>query len=808
MAKRTEHNEVFDPNLGKPVIDAFTEINKLGNEAKDIFKSLLVITKDGVIGNMAEDLAQMKALVAGYHTTKTAAEELANVNLTLAKTEQEQLKTKILLTKEQERQAKNSQKAADNAKKEAGAYAQMSKNLNDLRTQYKNLAAQNQHNTKEGRDLLKNVTDLDKKLKDIDATVGQHQRNVGNYRSALEGLPGPLGNAANAAGGLQKQLLALLANPIVLLIAAIVMGLKLLFDAFTKTDEGGEAFAAIMKQVSAVIDVAMQRIGMLADGLVKLFKGEYAAAANQFKAAVTGVKEQMQEAAAAAREYEQAMNDLEDAENAYITTAARAANEIARAEFDAANKNNPIEFRRERLKEALRLREEEAAQEKKFAEIRYHAEVKNMAALKGVNKELLQALVEANYENGKFLLDMNADLFKARNNMTDDEFKHLKELLAKTIDADTQYFEGSKRSISRLSEFEKEIREKDLKAQEDYFKEVWDQLNKDEENRIDRLERLNKASDDFMQEEFRRMEELAAEEERRRQEKKTKEQEAWDLKQQQAFEMAEMEKRVSEGQKTDAEIMLERIKKIAAQIEKIIDGELRRSKEKSDERLAQIDKETKASQDNFEHYQRLAELGNKTAEQSLQAEKKIQAQKAQEREKELKRAQRVEAYLTGLKIVAAKIQAGEKNAVASTLTDLAVLFAGVSGLPAFYEGTEDTGPGGNLDGKGGFLAIQHPHEKVFKREHAEMIGYDTPNSEVAKVMDMYHRGMFVDTGYTSAAIGGGETVQVLNKIASGIDAIKEKDQFFQYDEITKCLVETRKSANKVERFHHRQGGVW
>jgi len=60
-----------------------------------------------------------------------------------------------------------------------------SKTLNDMRKQYKDLALSQKESTKEGKELLANITKLDTKLKAVDATVGQHQRNVGNYPTYL-----------------------------------------------------------------------------------------------------------------------------------------------------------------------------------------------------------------------------------------------------------------------------------------------------------------------------------------------------------------------------------------------------------------------------------------------------------------------------------------------------------------------------------------------------------------------------------------------------------------------------------------------
>jgi hypothetical protein len=90
--------------------------------------------------------------------------------------------------------------------KTEGAYRRLSKELNDQRKRYKDLAAAEQESSQEARDLIVSITALDKKLKGIDATVGQFQRNVGGYTEALSNffpkLGGSLGQVTGAIGGL------------------------------------------------------------------------------------------------------------------------------------------------------------------------------------------------------------------------------------------------------------------------------------------------------------------------------------------------------------------------------------------------------------------------------------------------------------------------------------------------------------------------------------------------------------------------------------------------------------------------------
>lgn len=90
--------------------------------------------------------------------------------------------------------------------KASGTYSRLSKELNDARKRYKDLAAAEQESTQEARDLLRQITALDGKLKDIDASVGQFQRNVGNYPGALQPVVASLNDIRNASGAATKAL--------------------------------------------------------------------------------------------------------------------------------------------------------------------------------------------------------------------------------------------------------------------------------------------------------------------------------------------------------------------------------------------------------------------------------------------------------------------------------------------------------------------------------------------------------------------------------------------------------------------------
>ena len=156
-------------------------------------------------------------------TVETATElkrAIADVNAELKKTtdvqEIKKLETKLVdlkaaqmevnkVVKEQIKVRNEEITATDKAN---GAYRKLSKELNDQRNRYKDLAAAEQESSQEAKDLLVSINNLDKKLKGIDATVGQFQRNVGGYTEALgqffPKLGGTIGNVTGLVGDLSS----------------------------------------------------------------------------------------------------------------------------------------------------------------------------------------------------------------------------------------------------------------------------------------------------------------------------------------------------------------------------------------------------------------------------------------------------------------------------------------------------------------------------------------------------------------------------------------------------------------------------
>ena len=93
---------------------------------------------------------------------------------------------------------------------------------------------------------------------------------------------------------------------------------------------------------------------------------------------------------------------------------------------------------------------------------------------------------------------------------------------------------------------------------------------------------------------------------------------------------------------------------------------------------------------------------------------------------------------------------------------LETLIAFIKSLPAFFDGTEDTGKNGNgIDNKGGFLSVLHPNERVVTAKQNELIG-GMSNEDLSKLAYNYQAGLvrpITDTALSNGFAG----VEILAK---------------------------------------------
>jgi hypothetical protein len=182
----------------------------------------------------------------------------------------------------------------------------------------------------------------------------------------------------------------------------------------------------------------------------------------------------------------------------------------------------------------------------------------------------------------------------------------------------------------------------------------------------------------------------------------------------------------------------------------------------ADKRIAKIDEEINASQKRFDNLQELANNGNILAQQSMAEEAKLMAEQNRKREQMEKRKQRMQLASTVLQTYLTNSQDPEvKNPLQKTIADTILLTEFIKALPEFFEGTEDTGKNGQgVDGKGGFLSVLHPNERVLPKKNNDMIG-NMSNDELSQLAYNYQNGLVRDITEGSIVSNGKNGINIL-----------------------------------------------
>jgi hypothetical protein len=248
-------------------------------------------------------------------------------------------------------------------------------------------------NSKKVEKDLKDFGDASKKtsksVDDLGNSATKSNEKFGAFKdmkSAITGLVPGLGAAGKGVDGLGAKFMKLLANPIVLLIAAIVGGLTLLFKAFTSTKDGGDQLAQVMSGLSAVVDVVRDRILNVGNAIVKFFSGDFKGALAEGKKAVSGfgdeVSKEFKKAANATKQLQQ----VEDAFNRLSVSRAKVNRDLAISKELLTDENASFEDKRKALDKIKKTEGEQTKQELKNARKKYEA-IKAQNALSDTSRE-------------------------------------------------------------------------------------------------------------------------------------------------------------------------------------------------------------------------------------------------------------------------------------------------------------------------------------------------------------------------------------------------------------------------------------
>lgn len=241
---------------------AETKVYELKIEGVDMQINKLVELQDEI----KQTNAQLKELskTEGKSEEEIKQNTQERIKLTKQLTDQKQQLNKL------NAEIRNNQKAQQLATKEAeaaeGSIEQLSLQLSRLKKEYRELSKEEREGAK-GRELLDKIQSTDKEVKSLNATMGDHQRSVGDYKIATEGLGSAFTKVAGVVGG-------------------VVVAFKGFEAVMNSTNMRGDQLAMTIEKGRAATDLFMRSLMTEGLGFFARNLREVVKAAEEYKNAI------------------------------------------------------------------------------------------------------------------------------------------------------------------------------------------------------------------------------------------------------------------------------------------------------------------------------------------------------------------------------------------------------------------------------------------------------------------------------------------------------------------------------------------
>lgn len=237
-----------------------------------------------------------------------------------------------------------------------GAYQRLNEEYQVAAQRAKDLAVAYGVNSKEAVSATNAAKVMSDRLKDVDASVGQNQRNVGNYSSVLQQLPAGFQGVVTGATGVKDAFNLLSKNPwmaVLQLLIPLIMGLGKQFKAFAPIMD-------LVQQATAALGAAFTS---LVNNIVSLFNGTKSLG-DFFKSFAGDMKEAATESANLAK----AQQDLDDVIRVNAVNQAKYKNQIDELILQSKDRTKSEKERIALINQALALEEKAFAEEKRIAD--------------------------------------------------------------------------------------------------------------------------------------------------------------------------------------------------------------------------------------------------------------------------------------------------------------------------------------------------------------------------------------------------------------------------------------------------------
>jgi hypothetical protein len=231
----------------------------------------------------------------------------------------------------------------------------------ELREERSKLNLQSVEGQKRVKEINAALDSNNSKIKENVSALEKQRINVGNYKSALDGVHPALGKVAtgleSGVKGLKAmtmQALAFLATPLGAALAAIVVVFGLLKTALSQNDALMDKFENVTNAVGVVVEVLVSRVGKLGEALIKLATFDVSGAVDSLSEAFSGLGDEIANAVKQQQIFLDASRDLEDAERRLSIETEKQGLQIAKLIKESKNRNLTLDQASEKLEEAAK----------------------------------------------------------------------------------------------------------------------------------------------------------------------------------------------------------------------------------------------------------------------------------------------------------------------------------------------------------------------------------------------------------------------------------------------------------------------
>lgn len=361
----------------------------------------------------------------------------------------------------------------------------------------------------------------------------------------------------------------------------------------------------------------------------------------------------------------------------------------------------------------------------------------------------------------------------------------LNQLIQEKTDLEKSFID--QRLAYELSAIDEKIKQQEIKESNallDERQKLIDGANENAEKIAEINEKFSKKEDELIDQQLKRREDAELEKVIKTEEAVNKKVE---IEKDGIDSIQDYEEQFTEQSDKNRQTELEKTKEFYNNINTLVKGTADFFIEQSNRKIEQIDKEINKAKEQYDFFKQLAVQGNIDAQQSLAEQQRIIDEAEAKKLKQQRIQQAIELTSSALSTYNNYVSQGKDDALAKTISDIGLLQAFINSLPAFYDGTEDTGKNGRgVDGKGGFNAILHPNERVIPKHLNDRLG-GISNEELTDIAQRYKlKGLKADSQVLSAL----DLSLLGTKIDNLTAVVKDKPETnIELGSITQSLVE-------------------